>query len=211
MTVKRRSPRVPTEKHRESSKLSALYRREAARQIAQAEAAAPVLSALRATLATCAESSVRAWLETHRESLTVNARTSATALRLIAMWWNRLDDPLFDEPDDFWIWARAQLTRRSAAPMALQLTFTGDSLADILRQVTRLAHAGLESVPATTPSTAADAVTEEQVREAMQHVLKLPNGRAWLADVFAEFGALSLSSLKPEYYAAFIGKAKALY
>ena len=140
---------APPAKQREIAKLSRSYRRLAAKERAEAAERAPILLHLSAALAGSA-TSVCQWVAAHAPSLTVDARTAGTALRMLADWHERetgtLSDPLFDEPDDFWIWARDLLTKRRTVKMPLQLLITGDSLADLHRECQRIARDGMRGV-----------------------------------------------------------------
>ncbi len=218
-----RPSRVPVSKRLDTAKLSRLYRDAATAERTAAEADAPVLTLLRATLATCAESCVRAWVAKHILSLTANVRTSATALRMIAEWWNGWSDPLFDESDDFWIWARAQLTRRQEK-MALTLMITGDNLADVLRQCGKVAAEGVEGVPgvqavahtaaeqpapvvAAAPKPAAKPVTLDDVRTAVAKLVA-KGGAATVATILKGYGVAKLPELDAAHYAAVLAEVE---
>lgn len=198
----KRKSRVPAAKRREASTLSRAYRSEADRLRRETEEAAPVLTWLRATLATCAESCVRAWVETNTAALTVDARTSAIALRLIGEWWDSWDDPLPDEPPDFWLWARERLRQGGRRAMTLQVTFHATGLVDLRKQLA----AALDEIKVPVEIRASpmrDEVRNAMVKYVAEHGER---GQATVASVLKKYGATTLSTVAPEHYAAVIAE-----
>lgn len=226
----RRAPRIPVRDAQEKSKLSRHYRMTSAQRLAAAREHAPVLAALARVMGHAEETALRAWLVRHRASLTVDSPTAACALRACSEWWHLrgergFGDPLpgeQDEHDDFWLWAR-ELLKHGGGSMALQLTFTGDSLADILRQVTKLAQEGLENVPSHVASSLDDNAplsprddkpkTEITARH-VEHTLRsvaAKFGEDTVRKILAGYGVAKVSELGPDTYERVAAECRLLF
>lgn len=232
--ARRRAPRIPVRDAQEKSKLSRHYRATAAQRLAAAREHAPVLAALARVMGHAEETALRAWLVRHRASLTVDSPTAACALRACSEWWHLrsargFGDPLpgeQDEHDDFWLWAR-ELLKHGGGSMALQLTFTGDSLADILRQVTKLAHEGLENVPShaadlpagrpsvdatrlVAPAPEKTEITARHVEHTLRSVAA-KFGEDTVRKILAGYGAAKVSELGPDTYERVAAECRLLF
>ena len=229
--ARRRALRIPARDAQEKSKLARHYRATSAARTAAARAHAPVLAALAVVMDGAAdEPALRAWLERHRASLVVDSPTAAAALRACSEWWHArsprgFGDPLpgdADERDDFWLWAR-ELLRHGGGRMALQLTFTGDSLADILRQVTKLAQEGIEGVPShampsigdsNTLSSSDDKPKTEITARHVEHTLRsvaAKFGEDTVRKILAGYGAAKVSEIKPDCYERIAAECRLLF
>ena len=227
---KRSKLRMPERTALEKAKLSRHYRMTAAARRTAALAHAPVIAALAAVMGGADQTALRAWLTRHRASLVVDSETAAHALRMCSEWWQArsprgFGDPLpgeQDEHDDFWLWAR-ELLKYGGERMALQLTFTGDSLADILRQVTKLAQEGIEGVPShampsigdsNTLSSSDDKTKTEITARHVEHSLRsvaAKFGEETVRKILAGYGAAKVSEIKPDCYERIAAECRLLF
>lgn len=228
--ARRRALRIPARDAQEKSKLARHYRATSAQRLAAAREHAPVLAALARVMGFAEETVLRAWLVRHRASLTVDSPTAAAALRACSEWWHERSPRGFGDPlpgeqgerDDFWLWAR-ELLKHEGGSMALQLTFTGDSLADILRQVTKLAQEGLENVPSHDVSSFDDGravspiddkpkteITARHVEHTLRSVAA-KFGEDTVRKILAGYGAAKVSELGPDTYERVAAECRLLF